>query len=220
MDLNTETTVSGFLCRAMTLLDLVFAIGIPSATMAKRNGVCMMAQMLKEVEARGAAAEAGNELKRRRFGKSDHPRADAELANAMQSTVERNVCLSVGGERRQRERRRQILIPGSIALVAAFLAFGEGASVPSTPARADDCLAAPNSPAPLGSHWYYHTDRADQRKCWYLRRSEEPSQHASEQPKLQTPMASLKVGAPKVGAPLSLMSPFEASTPAAFPSGV
>ena len=33
---------------------------------------------------------------------------------------------------------------------------------------ADDCLAGPNrSPAP-GGHWYYHRDRASDRKCWYL----------------------------------------------------
>jgi hypothetical protein len=33
---------------------------------------------------------------------------------------------------------------------------------------AGDCLAAPNSDAPQGHHWYYHTDRAKHRKCWYL----------------------------------------------------
>jgi hypothetical protein len=36
------------------------------------------------------------------------------------------------------------------------------------PAHAATCNAAPNSPAPEGSHWYYRTDRATQRKCWYL----------------------------------------------------
>ena len=30
------------------------------------------------------------------------------------------------------------------------------------------CNAAPKSTAPQGSHWYYRTDRALQRKCWYL----------------------------------------------------
>jgi hypothetical protein len=33
----------------------------------------------------------------------------------------------------------------------------------------DECLAAPNSPAPPGSHWYYRSDRSTQRKCWYVR---------------------------------------------------
>lgn len=31
-----------------------------------------------------------------------------------------------------------------------------------------DCLAAPNSSTPPGSHWYYRIDRTRQRKCWYL----------------------------------------------------
>jgi hypothetical protein len=38
--------------------------------------------------------------------------------------------------------------------------------------RADDCLAAPNSTAPKGSHWYYHLNRATQQKCWYVRSTE------------------------------------------------
>jgi len=33
---------------------------------------------------------------------------------------------------------------------------------------ADDCLAAPNSQPPQGSHWYYHIDGATLRHCWYL----------------------------------------------------
>jgi hypothetical protein len=36
-------------------------------------------------------------------------------------------------------------------------------------ARADECRAAPNSPAPKGSHWYYHLNRTTQQKCWYIR---------------------------------------------------
>jgi len=37
-------------------------------------------------------------------------------------------------------------------------------------AIADDCLAAPNAASPAGSHWYYRSDHAKQRKCWYLRK--------------------------------------------------
>jgi hypothetical protein len=37
------------------------------------------------------------------------------------------------------------------------------------PARAEaECLAAPNAPPPAGQHWWYRTDRATKRKCWYL----------------------------------------------------
>lgn len=39
-------------------------------------------------------------------------------------------------------------------------------AVPAHAAAA--CNAAPKSTAPQGSHWYYRTDRALQRKCWYL----------------------------------------------------
>ena len=56
----------------------------------------------------------------------------------------------------------------SIALVATLLISAVGVTAPPTTARADDCLTAPNSPAPQGSRWYYHLDRATQRKCWYL----------------------------------------------------
>jgi hypothetical protein len=35
-------------------------------------------------------------------------------------------------------------------------------------ARADDCIAAPNSPSPPGKHWYYRLDWATKRKCWYV----------------------------------------------------
>jgi hypothetical protein len=50
------------------------------------------------------------------------------------------------------------------ALMTAFLA-GHGGSY----AAPNDCLAAPNGAAPSGQHWFYHLDRANNRKCWYLR---------------------------------------------------
>ena len=56
-------------------------------------------------------------------------------------------------------------------------AAGVGAGVPTTIARADDCLTAPNSPAPAGRRWSYRTDRATQRKCWYVRAADERTQH-------------------------------------------
>jgi hypothetical protein len=35
-------------------------------------------------------------------------------------------------------------------------------------AAVDDCLSKPNAPPPQGSHWYYRSDRANNRRCWYL----------------------------------------------------
>jgi hypothetical protein len=37
-----------------------------------------------------------------------------------------------------------------------------------TSARADDCLLAPNRVAAPGARWVYETDRATNRRCWYL----------------------------------------------------
>lgn len=57
--------------------------------------------------------------------------------------------------------------PSAIAAVAVavstlpFPAFG-------SVAHAETCLAAPNTTAPQGSHWYYRLERPSQRKCWHL----------------------------------------------------
>lgn len=59
---------------------------------------------------------------------------------------------------------------------------------PSSPASAAaTCLAAPKSPPPQGHHWYYRTDRALQRKCWFLAAQDRsaPSAVAQAAPELQ-----------------------------------
>jgi hypothetical protein len=58
---------------------------------------------------------------------------------------------------------------------------GATTTVPLDLARASDCLAAPNSPAPKGSHWHYHLNRTTQQKCWYVRSSEKQPQQAATQ---------------------------------------
>jgi hypothetical protein len=73
----------------------------------------------------------------------------------------------------------QIIAIRAIAFAAPLLACGVGIGVLANTARADDCLAAPNSAAPKGSHWYYHTDRAKGRKCWFLRALGRPTQHTA-----------------------------------------
>jgi hypothetical protein len=79
---------------------------------------------------------------------------------------------------------------GSIALVATLLILGVGVTMATDPARADDCLTAPNSPAPQGSHWYYRLDRASQRKCWYVRTAGHRVQQAAL-PSTEGPATSL-----------------------------
>jgi hypothetical protein len=69
----------------------------------------------------------------------------------------------------------------SFAFVFLTIISGAMTTAPFDLARASDCLTAPNSPTPKGSHWYYHLNRATQQKCWYVRSSEKPPQHATAQ---------------------------------------
>ena len=75
----------------------------------------------------------------------------------------------------------QIARPRSITLVAALLAWSISVAASTITARADDCLAEPNSPAPAGSHWYYRLDKATQRKCWYIHAKDQSVQPAAAQ---------------------------------------
>src|SRR6516162_6086703 len=75
----------------------------------------------------------------------------------------------------------QIARPRSITLVATLLAWSISVAASTITARADDCLAEPNSPAPAGSHWYYRLDKATQRKCWYIHAKDQSVQPAAAQ---------------------------------------
>jgi hypothetical protein len=65
-------------------------------------------------------------------------------------------------------RHQTITIAGAMVLsvVASGIAFA--APDNAAPAAAPECLSSPKSTAPAGSHWFYRTDRANKRKCWYL----------------------------------------------------
>jgi hypothetical protein len=65
---------------------------------------------------------------------------------------------------------------GPIAFVSTFLVSILSAIGPTGIAHAADCLTAPGPSAPPNSHWYYRTDRTQQRKCWFLRSDNGPSQ--------------------------------------------
>ena len=61
--------------------------------------------------------------------------------------------------------------PISLALVIAlFVAQAEPKELIGS-THTDDCLAAPNSPAPQGSQWDFRLERKTQRRCWYIRAS-------------------------------------------------
>ena len=68
----------------------------------------------------------------------------------------------------------------SILFIATLLIAGLSVAAPTSTAHAKDCLAAPNSPAPEGSWWYYRLDWPTQRKCWYLRALGKPAQQTTE----------------------------------------
>jgi hypothetical protein len=54
-------------------------------------------------------------------------------------------------------------------------------SVPPKIALAVDCLVAPNFAPPPNGHWYYGTDRMQQRKCWHLRTDNGSSGNGTQQ---------------------------------------
>jgi hypothetical protein len=83
------------------------------------------------------------------------------------------------------------LVVFTLTLLAAGLALG----VSDHPAVADDCRNAPNSPAPANSHWYYRTDRTQQRQCWHLGTNESSQPRAvptAADAAMAPPLASFK----------------------------
>ena len=76
--------------------------------------------------------------------------------------------------------RKQIItfVPATIGVV---LSFG-GLTVSGRNAVADDCILKPNAPSPQGSHWYYRTDRVNNRQCWYLRSDDGQALQGSQEP--------------------------------------
>ena len=99
----------------------------------------------------------------------------------------------------------------AVAAVAGLLAV----SIVNRSSRAlaaSACLKAPNAQAAQGAHWYYHVDRVNHRKCWYVDRSQinpQPEQPAAtepgtapiEQSKPQSPFSSLMSQLSKLASP-------------------
>jgi len=76
---------------------------------------------------------------------------------------------------------------------------------------ADDCLAGPDRPPGPGGHWYYHLDRANDRKCWYL---VQPDTHASA-PELPQPQPQPQ---PQASPESSTFDSFFSALSAGFPA--
>ena len=72
-----------------------------------------------------------------------------------------------------------LLGPISAIVIALFVAQADANELmASTPT--DDCLAAPNSPAPQGSRWISRWERKTHRRCWYVRASAEIKQKPAQ----------------------------------------
>ena len=96
---------------------------------------------------------------------------------------------------------------GLISVVAVLLmAFADGSLSAGSVRTEENCLAAPNAPAPQGSHWYYRTDFIKQSKCWYLRAEGQAIETPTAQQKPESiaakrPAAAMPKTAPDQAAP-------------------
>lgn len=83
-----------------------------------------------------------------------------------------------------------------------------GVTLSAATAHAEDCLAAPNSPAREGTRWYYRLDRATQHKCWYMRALDQPTQQvaASAKTALPAPAFAIPIPRPRPSAAASALS--------------
>jgi hypothetical protein len=85
----------------------------------------------------------------------------------LESSKER--LLSVEIRRSVFMSRRALCVLLCTITAPAILIVTDDTPIGTAPAHAAAaCSAAPKPPAPQGSHWYYRTDRATQRRCWYL----------------------------------------------------
>ena len=64
--------------------------------------------------------------------------------------------------------RRVASLIKSIVLVISLQTLGAGVEATGNSLHAEECLSAPDSPSPQGTHWRYRLDWPTQRKCWYL----------------------------------------------------
>ena len=82
-------------------------------------------------------------------------------------------------------------------LIVMLLLSGVGVTLPAATALAEDCLAAPNSPAREATRWYYRLDRATQHKCWYMRALDQPTQQVAAPAKTALPTAAFAIPIPR-----------------------
>jgi hypothetical protein len=119
---------------------------------------------------------------------------DARLIGALVRTCE-NQAASQNHQSEETIGRNRYRLFSRFALVLLTIISIMTTAAPFDHARADDCLAAPDSTAPKGSHWYYHLNRATQQKCWYVRSTNKPQQGVTAQATSTTATMPSKNGA-------------------------
>ena len=82
-------------------------------------------------------------------------------------------------------------------LIVMLLLSGVGVTLPAATALAEDCLAAPNSPAREATRWYYRLDRATQHKCWYMGALDRPAQQVAAPAKTALPATAFAIPIPR-----------------------
>ena len=86
---------------------------------------------------------------------------------------------------------------GPKSLIAMLLMSVVGVILLAATARAEDCLAAPNSPAREGTGWHYRLDRTTQHKCWYVRALGQPAQQVAARAKMAPSAAPFAIPVPR-----------------------
>lgn len=98
---------------------------------------------------------------------------------------------------------------GSLPACAILLIAAASMGADAAYAQAQDsCLKAPNARAPVGSHWYFHTDPATQSKCWSLKPTGQAPNQAAQPVPGQTAQPAPVQARPAPAAPAAAVPAF------------
>ena len=93
-----------------------------------------------------------------------------------------------------------------LAVAAIFIVTVQGARA------ADECIEKPNARSPQGSHWYYRTDRTNNRQCWYLSSERGKAGTLPRQDTAPARPQSSKMSAPPAQTPAQATAAVETAT--------
>jgi hypothetical protein len=107
------------------------------------------------------------------------------------------------------------------ALFGGALAMAAPLALTVTASAADECIESPNQRTTQPGHWYYHFDRAQNRRCWFFQPSEaKPSESKSSDMRSVEATASPPAAAPPAAtyqdSQQSLLSRFSAGVSQPF----